>query len=177
MYIKGIISDTISFIISIIMWIPCAPLRRLVCFITMKQFKWSTTIRRNVDIRSPQRIVIGQNCNINKGTVLDGRGFLYIGNHVDIAQYSNIWTEQHDYNSPTFAAVSKPVVIEDYVWIASRATILPGVTLGRGCVVACGAIVTKNIPPLAIVAGVPAKIVGYREDNLSYKLDTTAWFK
>ena len=60
------------------------------------------------------------------------------------------------------------VVIEDNVWIGMRATILGGVTLGRGCVVAAGAIVTKDVPPLTIVAGVPAKAVGMRPEEASH---------
>lgn len=62
------------------------------------------------------------------------------------------------------------VIIDDYVWIASRATILPGVHIGRGAVVASGAVVTKDVPPLAIVGGVPAKILKYRKDCMKYKL-------
>ena len=122
-------------------------------------------------------ISIGKYCNINKRTVLDGRGGITIGDSVDIAQDVNIWTEQHDYNSADYKASSAPVVIEDYVWIATRATILPGVTIGRGAVVATGAVVTKNVPPLAIVAGVPAKVIGQRENNMNYKLGTRPWFK
>ena len=53
------------------------------------------------------------------------------------------------------------MIIEDYVWLASRVTVLPGVHNGRGAVVASGAVVTKDVPPLAIVAGIPAKIIGY----------------
>lgn len=110
--------------------------------------------------------------------MLDGRGTLKIGDNVDIAQEVNIWTEDHDYNSPSFKSQVKPVFIEDYVWIATRATILPGVTIGKGAVVACGAVVTKDVPPLAIVAGVPAKIIGYRkEEALQYKLGDRAWFR
>lgn len=174
---RDFISDTIHFLIQIVMWTPCHPLRRLVCKLLMKKFDTSSSIRRNVDIRSPQRIIVGKNCNINKKVVLDGRGGLTIGNNVDIAQDVNIWTEQHDYNDANYMSVCSPVVIEDYVWLASRATVLPGVTLGRGTVVACGAVVTKNTPPLSIVAGVPAKIIGKRENNMSYKLGTRAWFK
>ena len=105
-------------------------------------------------------------------------GGVKIGDNVDIAQDDNIWTEQHDYNSPTYASVCKPVIIEDYVWIASRATILPGVTIGKGAVVASGAVVTKDVPPLAIVAGVPAKIIGKRkEEALQYSQYCRAWFR
>lgn len=104
-------------------------------------------------------------------------GGVKIGNNVDIAQEVNIWTEQHDYNSATYASTGGEVVIEDYVWIASRATILPGVTIGRGAVVASCAVVTKDVPSMAIVAGIPAKIIGHRQDCLDYKLGCRAWFR
>ena len=147
------------------------------CHIIMKRFEMSSAIQRNVDIRSPYRISVGSHTNINKKSVLDGRGGLTIGNNVDIAQEVNIWTEQHDYNSPVYKSVNKAVVIEDYVWIASRATILPGVCIGRGAVIACGAVVTKDVPPLAIVAGVPAKVIGTRKNCMEYHLGSRAWFR
>lgn len=94
-----------------------------------------------------------------------GRG-VTIGNNVDIAQEVNIWTEKHDYNSLSYSSIGAEVVIEDYVWISSRATMLPGVKIGRGAAVASCAVVTKDVSPIAIVAGVHAKIIGWREDNL-----------
>lgn len=60
---------------------------------------------------------------------------------------------------------------------ASRATILPGVKLGRGCVVACGSIVTKDVPPFSAVAGIPAKVIGKRKACLTYKINSQSWFK
>ena len=175
---KDFISGLYHFIIDIIMWLPCHPLRRLACCLLMKRFDASSAIYRNVDLRSPYRIVVGAHTNINKRCVLDGRGGLKIGNNVDIAQETNIWTEQHDYNSPTYKAICKAVVIDDYVWLASRVTVLPGVHIGRGAVVASGAVVTKDVHPLAIVAGVPAKIIGYRkEEALKYQLGDRAWFR
>lgn len=174
---KSFIHGLYHFILECIMWLPCHPLRRLVCHLVMKRFDMSSTVYRNVDLRSPYRISIGHHTNINKKCVLDGRGGLYIGNNVDVAQEVNIWTEQHDYNSPFYKSVNKSVIIEDYVWIASRATILPGVKVGRGAVVACGAVVTKDVPSLAIVAGVPAKIIGLRKDVMEYQLGSRAWFR
>jgi len=109
--------------------------------------------------------------------LLDGRGgHISIGNCVDIAQDVRIWTLQHDYDSPDYAAVGGPVQIDDYVWIASGATILPGVTIGKGAVVATGAVVTKDVPPYAIVGGVPAKKIGERSRDLRYKLGKERWF-
>ena len=160
------------------MWLPCHPLRRAVCKLFMRRFGRSSAIYRNVDIRTPKNISIGSDTIINKKCVIDGRGGLYVGNNVDIAQEVCIWTEQHDYNSPIYASVCKPVIIEDYVWVASRAIVLPGVTIGRGAVVASGSIVTKDVPPLAIVAGVPARVIGQRKDVLSYRLGGRRdWFK
>lgn len=175
---KEFISGLYHFVLQIIMWIPCHPLRRMTCAIFMRRFGLKSAIYRNVDLRSPYRISVGHCTNINKLCVLDGRGGLTIGDNVDIAQETNIWTEQHDYNSPSYQSVSAPVIIEDYVWIASRVTILPGVTIGRGAVVAAGAVVTKDVPPLAIVGGIPAKVIGYRkEEALQYKLGDRAWFR
>lgn len=173
---KDFLYDSFHLFIKIVMWLPCHPLRRLVCKLIMRDFHSSSSIRRNVDLRSPQRISIGSFCNINKHCVLDGRGTLTIGDNVDIAQDVYIWTEQHDYNSPNFAAKCSNVIINDYAWIASRATILPGVTIGKGAVVACGAVVTKDVPPFAVVAGVPARIIGERNHDLNYRLGTRVWF-
>ena len=175
---KNFISGFYHFIIDIIMWLPCHPLRRLACRLLMKRFDASSAIYRNVDLRSPYRIVVGAHTNINKRCVLDGRGGVIIGNNVDIAQETNIWTEQHDYNSPTYKPVCKEVIIEDYVWLASRVTVLPGVHIGRGAVVASGAVVTKDVPPLSIVAKKKKKIIGYRkEEALKYHLGDRAWFR
>ena len=137
----------------------------------LKKLGAGVRFSRHLDIRSPYRISIGSHTHVNKNVLLDGRGAsLIIGDNVDIAQEVNIWTMQHDYNDPQYLSVGKPVVIEDYVWIASRATILPGVKIGRGAVVASCAVVTKDVPPLAIVAGVPAKIIGSRKDCMEYQL-------
>lgn len=175
---KAFLSGLYHFIIEFIMWLPCHPIRRWFCSIIMKRFDTSSAIYRNVDLRSPYRIEVGHHTNINKNCVLDGRGGLKIGSNVDIAQETNIWTEQHDYNDPSYNSMVAPVVIEDYVWLASRVTVLPGVTIGKGAVVASGAVVTKDVPTLAVVGGVPAKVINYRkEDALQYKLGSRAWFR
>lgn len=160
------------------MWIPCHPLRRLFAKLILKGFGKHTSLYRNVEIRSPYRISIGNFTTINKSVLLDGRGgTISIGDNVDIAQEVNVWTMQHDYNDPDYKTKGKDVIIDDYVWIASRATILPGVHIGRGAVVATGAIVTKDVPPLAVVAGVPARVISYRKDNMRYHLGHRMWFR
>ena len=130
-----------------------------------------TYFLRNVKIFIPQNITIGNNCVINSEVLLDGRGGkIIIGNNVDIAREVNIWTLEHDPNDDYHKTKGGDVIIEDYVWIASRATILPNVKIGKGAVIASGSIVTKDVPPMNIVAGIPAKIIVTRKSRLKYTL-------
>ena len=96
---------------------------------------------------------------------------------MDIAQEVNIWSLQHDYNSSTYSIEKGTVIIEDYVWLASRVTVLPGVTIGRGAVVGACSVVTKDIPPMCIAVGNPAHVIGERKDCLKYKLGSRGWFR
>ena len=111
---------------------------------------------------------MGTNSVINQKCRLDNRGNITIGDNVAISSEVCILTADHDPQSSDFAGRARSVNIEDYVFIGTRAMILPGVTLGKGCVVAAGAVVTKNVAPFTIVAGVPAKPIGSRCSELHY---------
>ncbi len=126
----------------------------------------------------PNNIVIGEGTIIGEGMTFDGRDKLIIGNHVDIASEVMIYNSEHDVNHPHFQAHTAPVHIHDYVFIGPRAIILPGVTIGKGAIVGAGAVVTKDVAPYAIVGGVPAKVIGERQDkNLHYLLGRADWFR
>lgn len=130
-------------------------------------------------IRSPRNIAIGEGVSIGPKVLLDGRCGLFIGNNVTIAYEAIIWTLNHDYNDVGFAAKGAPVVIGDYAWICCRSIILPGIEIGKGAIVASGAVVTKDVPPYAIVAGIPAKVIGYREKKVykyGYNSNTIEYF-
>ncbi len=115
---------------------------------------------------------IGAYSRINRNCCLDARGPLRIGDNVSISPEVTILTAFHRMDDPKFRVESRPVVIEDHVWVGSRATILSGVRLGRGSVVAAGAVVTRDVEPLQIVGGVPARPIGTRPaDALGYVLD------
>jgi maltose O-acetyltransferase len=102
---------------------------------------------------------------------LDSRGGLAIGSNVAIATDVIILSADHDGMAPDFPYRERPVRIEDHAWIGTRAIVLPGVTIGRGAIVAAGSVVTKDVPPLEIVAGAPARSVGRRpESALGYRL-------
>lgn len=115
---------------------------------------------------------IGRRSRINRGACLDARGGLSIGDDVSISREAMVLTAYHRHDSPRFEVETRKVVIEDHVWIGTRAMVMPGVILGRGCVVAAGSVVTKDVPPLTIVAGVPARPIGSRpEAATAYVLD------
>jgi len=118
-----------------------------------------------------QNISIGKNCFINPNCLLDGRkGKIIIKDNVDMARNSSIFTLEHNPHDDYHSTQSGDVIIEDYVWISSNVIILPGVTIGRGSVIACGAVVTKDVPPMSIAGGVPAKVIGHRKSELKYKI-------
>jgi maltose O-acetyltransferase len=135
-------------------------------------------VAMRVTFMQPSNVHVGQRAVVNADCILDGRDYpICIGEDVDIGTQTHIWTLEHDPNSATHGTKGAPVTIEDHVWISSRVTILPGVTVGRGAVVAASAVVTRDVPPLAIVAGVPARIIGLRDNPLNYKLNFNRRFR
>jgi acetyltransferase-like isoleucine patch superfamily enzyme len=137
-----------------------------------------STIHTGARFYKPTNISIGKDTIIGEDVILDGRGPLYIGDHVDFATGVMVYNSQHDLESNDFHATIEPVKIEDYVFVGPRAIILPGVTIGKGAVVAAGAVVTKDIKPFEIVGGVPAKVIGERKNKeLKYRLGRAAWFR
>jgi acetyltransferase-like isoleucine patch superfamily enzyme len=131
-------------------------------------------IYHGCEIREPSNIVIGRGAIIGDHSILDGRNGIEIGEDVVFASNVRIWTEQHDHEDPWFRCstqVHKPVVIDRHAWIGSHTTILHSVHVGEGAVVAAGAVVTHDVPPFTIVAGIPAKKIGERNHNLLYKND------
>jgi acetyltransferase-like isoleucine patch superfamily enzyme len=123
-----------------------------------------------------RNIQIGHDTVINRNSYLDGRGGLSIGSFVAISPESYILSLGHDPNSPTFDTIAGRVVIEDYVWLGARAMLLPGIKLGKGCVVGAGAVVTKEVAQFAIVAGVPAAVIGERNRQLDYSPQYAPYF-
>lgn len=107
-------------------------------------------------------VMIGNHTRIGlHNTVI---GPVTIGNHVNLAQSITVTALNHNFENPDKrideqGISTNPVTIEDDVWIGANAVVLPGVTIGNHSVVAAGAVVTKNVPPHSLVAGVPAKVI------------------
>ena len=112
-------------------------------------------------------VEIGENSFIGCNAVLGAGGGIHIGNDVLIGQSVSLHAEKHVFEDPQRLIREQGVsyqgiVIEDNVWIGSRAVILDGVTVGSGAVVGAGSVVTRSVPPMAIVAGVPARVIRIR---------------
>jgi acetyltransferase-like isoleucine patch superfamily enzyme len=144
-----------------------------------------STIHMMARIYDPRYIVIGRDTIIGERATIDGRkqlpdsnGGVIIGDHVDIASEVMIWSSQHDIDAADFHAIEEKVIIEDYVFIGPRAIILPGVKIGRGAIVAAGAVVSKDVESMSVVAGVPAKEIRKRKvADLKYRLGRARWFQ
>mgnify|MGYP002749517054 FL=1 len=122
------------------------------------------------EIREPYNISIGTGSIIGDKAILDGRNKIIIGENVNLSSNVQIWTEQHDHRDPEFRCSpnKQPVIIKDRVWIGPNSIILHSVTIGEGAVIAAGSIVTKNVEPYTIVAGIPAKKINNRNTDLHY---------
>ena len=138
----------------------------------------SCSIGLNVRLLDVRKIQIGANTNINYGCTIDGRGAgVYIGNNVDIAPQVNIWSLEHDPDSPNHESRTAPVHISDWAWLANRSIILPGTTIKEGAVVGAGSIVKGKVEKNVIVAGVPAKKLKLRSNSPSFTLKPIRRFR
>jgi acetyltransferase-like isoleucine patch superfamily enzyme len=114
-------------------------------------------------------IVIGQHSWLGPFCMVYGNGGVSIGDHVLIAAHCVINTVSHNTERCDLPISEQgincaPVVIENDVWIGSRAVIMQGVTLGHGAIIGAGSVVTTNIPPYSIAVGTPARVIR-RRDN------------
>ena len=123
-----------------------------------------------VEFRAPEKVTIGAHSIIGHDCILDGRGGITIGSNVNLSSQVAVWTNEHDVQAADFSATPQPVVLNDRAWLSFRSTILPGVEIGEGAVVAAGAVVTTDVSPYTIVGGVPARTIGSRSRNLTYVL-------
>ena len=107
-------------------------------------------------------VVIGDHTRIGLHNTIIGP--VTIGSHVNLAQGITVTALNHNFEAPERrideqGVSTQQVIIGDDIWIGANAVVLPGVTIGNHCVIAAGAVVTKDVPPHSLVAGVPAKII------------------
>ncbi len=123
-----------------------------------------TGVLRNVG----SSLKIGDNVGINHYCFIGVRGDITIGNNVIFGPRVNIFSENHNYEDLNIPIKNQGVTksktnIGNDVWIGANVSIMSGVTIGDGCIIAAGAVVTKDIPSYSIIGGVPAKIIKNRK--------------
>lgn len=122
---------------------------------------WSHIHKTQISAGGKALLEIGDDTFINCGTTISARNHIKIGKNCQIAtgvvmmddDFHGTSEDRDSYETPT------PIIIGDNVWLATRVIVLKGVTIGEGSTVASGAVVTKDIPPYCIAAGVPAKVI------------------
>lgn len=125
-------------------------------------------------IYHPENLRFGNQVDVGENVVLRAAGGLTIGDRVLIAAGAVLTTAGHPLQPPRWNRnMSAPISIGDDVWIGANAVILPGVSVAAGSIVAAGAVVTTDVPPLCVVAGVPARIMRRIETD-SAKINETA---
>lgn len=133
-----------------------------------------SSIHPTAIIREGEHVVIGYNCLINHNCLIQAgksdAGYIRIGNYVHTGVNVMMMAFNHGFYTRVIPTKKQdyfdaPIVIEDDVWIGAGSIILAGVTIGKGAIIAAGAVVNKDVPEYAIVGGVPAKILKYREES------------
>ena len=125
-------------------------------------------IDMNVYILGARKLSIGEYVHVNQGTFLDARGGLVIEDNVSLSHFCRIVTGGHDYNSSDFEGKFIPIKIKEYCWLGIGATILQGVSLGKGSVIGANCVVTKDTEEYHIYMGNPARKVKSRNNYLTY---------
>jgi len=123
------------------------------------------------EVRSPYRLTVGGGTIIGDNAILDARNGITFGENVNLSSNVSIYTLQHDHRDLQFRCTNTydmSVHIGDRAWLGSNVIILPGVKIGEGAVCCAGCVVTKDVEPYSVVAGIPAKKVNERPRSLQY---------
>ena len=127
----------------------------------------NVSIHAGAYILSPANLAIGHNVSIHPFCYIDATGGLQIGDNVSIAHGTSILSTTHTYDDLRTPIkyqpiAAQPTVVANDVWLGAKSTVLGGTAIGEGSVIAAGAVVTKDVSPLSIVAGVPARTIKIR---------------
>ena len=155
--------------------IPSNSLRNLIYRMLCGRIESNVTIHFGTEIRCPRKLRIGKGTIIGDNAILDARCGLTMGENVNLSNNVSIYTLQHDHRDPYFRCnetqKKMSVEIDDRVWLGSNVIVLPGVHIGEGAVCCAGCVVTKDVLPYTVVAGIPAKKVGERPRVLKYEFN------
>ena len=142
--------------------IPSSAIRRALLRLFGAHVGSGVIIKPGVRVKYPWRLSIGDNSWLGEDCWIDNLAQVSIGANVCISQGAYLCTGNHDWSDPAFGLMVKSIAVGDSAWIAAKALIAPGVSLGEGAVAAAGSVVTHDIPAYEIHAGNPAGLVKSR---------------
>lgn len=124
-------------------------------------------IQKSCIVWGEQGLALGEHVHIGGHTEIMAEGGITIGNNVVISYHCVLWSIDHRYEGDSLpydkARLRRPIAIRDNVWIGRNSIVRGGVTIGEGAVIAMGSVVTRDVPPLAVVGGNPARLLKFRD--------------
>jgi putative colanic acid biosynthesis acetyltransferase WcaF len=120
-------------------------------------------IKPGVRVKYPWKLKIGKHCWLGEDAWIDNIAPIVLGDNVCLSQGAYLCTGSHNWSDPSFGLIALPITIQDGAWVAARASVAPGVVMGRGAVAGFGSVVTRNIPASEIHSGNPAVFIRHRE--------------
>lgn len=139
----------------------------------IRERAWIIAVQRSTDNADrPEwgQITIGDNVHIARDSIISSAFSIHIGREVTLGPRSTVMDYNHGFSDPDSGVMEQPLTggaisISDYVWIGANAVVLAGIDIGQGAIVGAGSVVTRDVPQYAIVAGAPAKLIGWRGDR------------
>lgn len=153
----------------------------------VEQLEALKSLGRGVIVNGPLRLgnpgntEFAEDVSINAGLVVRGSGALKVGAHAHFGEDVEILTSNHNFDRPETLPydkqrIARDVVVGECVWFGDRVIVVPGVVIGDGAVLAAGAVVTRNVPPMAVVGGSPAKVIRLRDQAAFEELSAAGKF-
>lgn len=152
--------------------VPSHHLRRFVYRALGAEIGKNVVFHFKTEIRGIHKLKIGRGTIVGDNVLLAAQCGLTIGEHVNISSNVSVYSVAHDHRDPWFRCTpqtTRPITIGDRVWLGSNVIVLTGVNIGEGSVCCAGCVVTKDVEPYAVVAGIPAKKVNERPRDLRYE--------
>ncbi len=155
-------------------YLPSFHLRKFVYKCIGAEIDKKVIIHYGTEVLGAQYLKIGEGTIIGDKAVLDARKGIIFGRNVNLSSNVTLHSDQHDHRDPYFGCNQKGkkiITICDRVWLGCNVIVLPGVTIGEGAVCCAGCVVTKDVEPFTVVAGIPAQKVNERPRDLRYEFD------
>ena len=143
-------------------WLPFSFFKVFILTIFGAKIGKSVVIKPSVNIKYPWKLSLGNHVWIGENVWIDNLDNVVIGNNVCISQGAFLLCGNHNYKKDSFDLITKPIIVEDGVWIGAKSTVLPGVTAKSHSILSAGSVTSKNLEPYSIYRGNPAEKVSIR---------------